>query len=194
MQHGIDGWDGVGAEFWTYAQNLGFGELVYFEISYTGVSGPWYTVESWGNHFWTFQSFDLSAFSSGASDNEPNFAIRFRSNGNAADEGLLVDSRKAERYSGESEPIDPVASHIPGAINIPFPGNISSSGRWKEKGQLADRFKSLDSRNPVFYCGSGVTACHNILAYESAGFGEARLYPGSWSEWIANGKNPIATT
>jgi thiosulfate/3-mercaptopyruvate sulfurtransferase len=101
----------------------------------------------------------------------------------------LVDSRTAPRYRGEEEPIDPIAGHIPGAINLPFPENWDENGLMKDKEWLKDRFdkatggKSDD--NVVFYCGSGVTACHNILAYHFAGLGDAWLYPGSWSGWIA---------
>lgn len=97
----------------------------------------------------------------------------------------LIDSRTAPRYRGEEEPIDPVAGHIPGAINLPWPENLRD-GKFKPREELKIRFAELVSeadRN-VFYCGSGVTACHNILAYTHA-FGKMpALYPGSWSEWI----------
>ncbi|MCB0631654.1 MAG: sulfurtransferase [Saprospiraceae bacterium] len=107
----------------------------------------------------------------------------------------VVDSRAAERYRGEVEPIDPVAGHIPGAINLPFPENLKS-GTFLDAAQLKERFeKALAGKAPeqiVFYCGSGVTACHNILAYAHAGLGNAVLYPGSWSEWITDEKRDIA--
>lgn len=102
----------------------------------------------------------------------------------------LVDSRDAQRYQGLVEPIDPVAGHIPGAVNLPFRDNLDGDGLWKSRQQLRQRFEML-APNPVFYCGSGVTACHNILAYELAGLGEARLYAGSWSEWITDAQAPI---
>ncbi len=99
----------------------------------------------------------------------------------------LVDSRTAERYRGEYEPIDPIAGHIPGAINLPFPDNLEDR-RFRSTNQLNERFAQALGDTPaertVFYCGSGVTACHNILAHAHAGRGMARLYPGSWSEWI----------
>ena len=98
----------------------------------------------------------------------------------------LVDSRDYKRYTGEFEPIDPVAGHIPGAICFPFADNTDSSGMWKSKEALNERFSEISTQDPppVFYCGSGVTACHNILAYKIATGVDARLYAGSWSEWI----------
>ncbi len=98
----------------------------------------------------------------------------------------LVDSREFKRYSGEYEPIDPVAGHIPGAICVPYMDNTEPSGKWKSHDQLKERFSIFndDNSHPVFYCGSGVTACHNILGYKMATGKDARLYPGSWSEWI----------
>ncbi len=99
----------------------------------------------------------------------------------------LIDSREYQRYIGEIEPIDPVAGHIPGAICIPYMGNTSEEGIWESADELKKRFADIESSSidsPVFYCGSGVTACHNILAYKIATGKDARLYPGSWSEWI----------
>ncbi|MEZ4984588.1 MAG: sulfurtransferase [Saprospiraceae bacterium] len=98
----------------------------------------------------------------------------------------LVDSREAPRYRGEVEPIDPVAGHIPGAVNLPFAGNWTPEGLMLSPEALRERFAHLpDAAHTAFYCGSGVTACHNLLAYAHAGLGDARLYAGSWSEWIA---------
>ena len=103
----------------------------------------------------------------------------------------LIDSRAAARYRGEEEPIDPVAGHIPGAVNAPFAENISEEGVLLSKEKLQDRFREILQQTPVeqtvFYCGSGVTACHNLLALYHAGLGEAKLYPGSWSHWITTG-------
>ena len=97
----------------------------------------------------------------------------------------LVDSRDYKRYTGEYEPIDPVAGHIEGAVCKPFNDNTHPSGQWKTKEELAERFNDIDLSKPVvFYCGSGVTACHNILAYKIATGLDAKLYAGSWSEWI----------
>lgn len=109
----------------------------------------------------------------------------------------LVDARGAERYRGESEPIDPVAGHVPGASNLPFGGNLDDQGRFKDPETLRQRFEATIGDAPggqvVHMCGSGVTACHNLLAMEIAGLGDSRLYAGSWSEWITNPDRPVAT-
>lgn len=97
----------------------------------------------------------------------------------------LIDSRTAPRYRGENEPIDPVAGHIPGAINLPWPDNLHD-GKFKSREELKIRFAELVDKadQNVFYCGSGVTACHNMLAYNYV-FGDMPgLYPGSWSDWL----------
>lgn len=108
---------------------------------------------------------------------------------------VLVDSREPYRYRGESEPIDPVAGHIPGAVNAFFMDNLSEDGLFLPPEQLRERFAPLLDGRPaqqaVFYCGSGVSACHNILAIAHAGLGSATLYPGSWSEWITDPKRAI---
>ena len=111
---------------------------------------------------------------------------------------LIIDSRSAERYRGEHEPIDPVAGHIPNAISAPFAENLDPSGLFKSKKDLIKRFNQLLKNYPqnktVFYCGSGVTACHNLLALNYIGLDQAKLYPGSWSEWITKIQRPIAIT
>ncbi|HZV43054.1 MAG TPA: sulfurtransferase [Saprospiraceae bacterium] len=102
-------------------------------------------------------------------------------------QNAIVDSREYKRYTGETEPIDPVAGHIPGAICIPYMDNVDEKGFWKSKEFFFEKFSSLPadpSTAPVFYCGSGVTACHNIFAYKLATNRDAKLYGGSWSEWI----------
>jgi thiosulfate/3-mercaptopyruvate sulfurtransferase len=108
----------------------------------------------------------------------------------------VVDARSAERYRGESEPIDPVAGHIPGARNRLYKENLDASGRFKPAATLrAELTALLDDRRPdqiVHQCGSGVSACHNILAMEIAGLTGSRLYPGSWSEWCADPSRPVA--
>lgn len=107
----------------------------------------------------------------------------------------LVDSRSADRYRGENEIIDPVAGHIPNAISMPFLENIGEDGLFKNREELKKRFEPLlEERKPencIFYCGSGVTACHNLLVLSYIGKEGALLYPGSWSEWIVGGKRPI---
>lgn len=102
---------------------------------------------------------------------------------------VLLDARAGERFRGEVEPLDPVAGHIPGAVNAPYAGNLES-GRFLPPSQLADRFTALgvdDAAGTIVYCGSGVTACHDVLAMETAGLGTATLYPGSWSQWSGAG-------
>ncbi|NKB37376.1 MAG: sulfurtransferase [Gammaproteobacteria bacterium] len=110
---------------------------------------------------------------------------------------LLVDSREAARYRGEVEPVDPVAGHIPGARNYCFQNNLTADSRFLTAHELKKQFKQLFSgtepEKVVFYCGSGVTACHNLLAMAHAGLPEAILYAGSWSEWCRSGERPVAT-
>ncbi len=107
----------------------------------------------------------------------------------------LFDSRTADRYRGENETIDPIAGHIPGAISAPYPDNLNPDGTFRSDEELRTRFAALLGNTPAnraaFYCGSGVTAAQNILALKHAGLGEARLYAGSWSEWITNPQRPI---
>ena len=103
----------------------------------------------------------------------------------------LIDARARPRFDGLEEPIDPVAGHIPGAHCRPFQGNLGADGRFLPAPQLRERFAGL-AENPVCYCGSGVTAAHNVLAMRVAGFDEPALYPGSWSEWISDPQRPVA--
>lgn len=108
----------------------------------------------------------------------------------------LLDARAPERFRGDVEPIDPVAGHIPGARNHPFALNMSSEGRLRSAAELSAQLsKSLDGVAPersIMMCGSGVTACHNLLALEIAGLKGAKLYAGSWSEWIRDPARPTA--
>jgi thiosulfate/3-mercaptopyruvate sulfurtransferase len=109
---------------------------------------------------------------------------------------LIVDARSAERYRGENETIDPVAGHIPGAINRPFKDNLRADGTFKPAAQLRAEWLALlggrDVTTLVSQCGSGVTGCHNLLALEIAGLGGGALYPGSWSEWCVQPGAPVA--
>jgi thiosulfate/3-mercaptopyruvate sulfurtransferase len=111
---------------------------------------------------------------------------------------LLLDARAAERFEGRVEPIDPVAGHVPGAINRFWQTNLAApNGSFKPAEQLRTEFEQLlGSRAPeqvLQMCGSGVTAAHNVLAMEHAGLSGSRLYAGSWSEWIRDPKRPVAT-
>jgi thiosulfate/3-mercaptopyruvate sulfurtransferase len=107
----------------------------------------------------------------------------------------LFDSRTADRYHGENETIDPIAGHIPGAISAPYPDNLNPDGSFRSDAELRTRFTSLLDGTPAeqtaFYCGSGVTAAQNILVAKHVGLGDAKLYAGSWSEWITNPQRPI---
>ena len=109
----------------------------------------------------------------------------------------LLDARAQPRFRGEVEPIDPVAGHIPGAQCAAFTDNLGSDGRFLPPEQLHQRFSALLRGRPVdelvAYCGSGVTACHNLFALSLAGFPLPRLYAGSWSEWITDPRRPVAT-
>ena len=110
----------------------------------------------------------------------------------------LVDARAAVRFKGEQEPIDPVAGHIPGALNRPFTENLSPDGKFKPAAQLKSEFLTmLGSRDPstvVHYCGSGVSALGNLIAMEVAGLGRSALYAGSWSDWCRDAQRPVATS
>jgi thiosulfate/3-mercaptopyruvate sulfurtransferase len=110
------------------------------------------------------------------------------------DAPTLIDVRTPERYAGEKEPIDPVAGHIPGAINLPWAANVRADGRFRPPVEIARRYAEAGGReDAVLYCGSGITATHSLLALESAGLHATALYPGSWSEWISDPSRPIAT-
>ncbi len=107
--------------------------------------------------------------------------------------GVLVDAREPARYSGASEPLDPVAGHIPGAINLPASENLDDSGRFLPPDRLRARFQAsgLEGCDPiVVYCGSGVTAAHELVALQAAGL-EGVMYPASWSGWISDPANPV---
>jgi thiosulfate/3-mercaptopyruvate sulfurtransferase len=107
----------------------------------------------------------------------------------------LLDARSADRFRGENETIDPVPGHIPGAISAAYAGNLNPEGTFRSSQGLLSRYKRLINgvpiSNVVCYCGSGVTATHDILAMLVAGLGEARLYPGSYSEWITDSRRPV---
>jgi thiosulfate/3-mercaptopyruvate sulfurtransferase len=109
---------------------------------------------------------------------------------------LIVDARAANRFRGEDETLDPVGGHIPGARNRFFKDNLGADGRFKSAQTLRAEWQALlagrDAADIVHQCGSGVTACHNLLAMEAAGLGGSRLYPGSWSEWCAQPGAPVA--
>ncbi|GAA1151386.1 sulfurtransferase [Kribbella jejuensis] len=112
-----------------------------------------------------------------------------------AAKGILLDARAPERFAGEVEPMDPVAGHIPGAVNAPTGANVTESGHFRTPAELRERFTALgvtDDTEVAVYCGSGVTAAHEALALESAGIRSA-VYVGSWSEWVTDPTRPVAT-
>jgi len=109
---------------------------------------------------------------------------------------IVIDVREAPRYLGQTEPIDLMAGHIPGAVNVPYTSNLGEANRYLSAENLRESYKSIlgdvKSEQVIVHCGSGVTACHTLLALAQAGLGGARLYVGSWSEWSRRGL-PIAT-
>jgi thiosulfate/3-mercaptopyruvate sulfurtransferase len=110
---------------------------------------------------------------------------------------VLIDARSPDRFRGENEALDAVGGHIPGAVNRFFRDNLDADGRFRPAATLRAAFAALlqgrDASAAVHQCGSGVTACHNLLAMEHAGLHGSRLYPGSWSEWCADPRRPLAT-
>jgi thiosulfate/3-mercaptopyruvate sulfurtransferase len=124
---------------------------------------------------------------------DAHFVERFRADPSVR----LVDARAAPRYSGAQETLDPVAGHVPGAVNRFWQRNLDSGGRFKDPAELREEWLDLlegaEAARSVHMCGSGVTACHNLFALELAGLGQARLYPGSWSEWCSDPARPVAT-
>ena len=110
--------------------------------------------------------------------------------------GALVDARAPERFRGEIEPLDRIAGHIPGAVNRPYVANLRPDGRFKPAAVLREEFDQLLGDTAVeqtlLMCGSGVTACHHALAMQHAGLAGARVYAGSWSEWVADAARPVA--
>ena len=109
----------------------------------------------------------------------------------------LIDARSGERYRGDVEdPLDPQSGHIPGAVSVPCRENLEASGRFLPVETLRERFESAgvgDAGEVTVYCGSGVTACHDLLALEWAGLGRGKLFVGSWSQWSSDPRRPIAT-
>lgn len=110
---------------------------------------------------------------------------------------LLLDARGAARYRGEVEPMDPVAGHVPGALNRPFGDNLDAHGHFKSPARLREEFAAAmanrDPREVIHMCGSGVTAAHNLLAMEAAGLHGSRLFAPSWSGWLSDTRRPVAT-
>jgi len=149
----------------------------------------------------TEQVGDIATFPPGVEKNDPSgMQVRIAQliDGLRTRGIRLFDARNASRFRGEQEPIDPVAGHVPGAENLPFEGNLDENGFFLKPEQLRRRFEKVlginngDRENIVHMCGSGVTACHNILAMEIAGIPNTKLYVGSWSEWIRDSDRAVA--
>ena len=127
----------------------------------------------------------------------PRWTMTADETASAAGQGgwQLVDARSPDRYRGENETIDPVAGHIPGAVNHFFKWNVTDNGTFRSADEIRDRVRAtiggVSPDRVVCYCGSGVTACQNLLAFEHAGLSGARLFPGSWSEWSSDPSRPI---
>ena len=115
----------------------------------------------------------------------------------ATGDALLLDARSPERYRGESETVDRKAGHIPGAVNHFYKWNLAENGTFRTPADIRERLRASAGDVPperiICYCRSGVTACHNLLAFEHAGLGGSRLYVGSWSEWSSDPSRPIET-
>lgn len=111
----------------------------------------------------------------------------------AAGGAFLIDARADERYAEGDPAVDPRPGHIPGAVNLPWAGNLGPDGRFLEPAALRERFAEVDGQRVVAYCGSGVTACHDLLALHLAGYDNTALYPGSWSQWGADASRPART-
>jgi thiosulfate/3-mercaptopyruvate sulfurtransferase len=129
-------------------------------------------------------------------DDEPATATPYDDDPTRAAPGaarVLIDARQRERFEGEPDEADPAAGHIPGARSVPCRENLDADGRLLPVEQLRARFDFGDTTEVISYCGSGVTACHNLLAMEQAGLGPGRLFPGSWSQWSRDPARPVQT-
>lgn len=112
----------------------------------------------------------------------------------AASPAAIFDARAAERYTQGDPAIDPRPGHIPGAMSAPWAANLDGDGRFLPAAELRERFAAVDGQRAIAYCGSGVTACHDLLAMTVAGLDDLALYPGSWSQWGADPSRPVETT
>lgn len=152
-------------------------------------------LRSWRNAGFDLDSGDETAASQGTVELTPGHLPTVEVDEVAAADGPLLDARAGERYRGETEPIDPRAGHIPGALSAPTADNVDSDGRFRSREELRARFAALGvepGAPTTVYCGSGVTAAHQIAALAIAGV-DATLYPGSWSQWSADPDRPAAT-
>jgi thiosulfate/3-mercaptopyruvate sulfurtransferase len=209
-RHPLPSADRFSAEMRALGVSAGRPVVAYDASNSTAAARAWWLLRYFGHPRVAVLDGGLAAWTaaarpreSGAPEHEPgDFVARaggmpIVSAGEAAEvaaAGVLLDARDAERFQGRVEPIDPVAGHIPGARNRPTTQNVDAVGRFLDPGRLRTAFEQLGIRDglPVAaYCGSGITAAHELLALTLAGF-PAALYPGSWSEWITDPKRPVA--
>ncbi|NRQ51929.1 sulfurtransferase [Brevibacillus sp. HD1.4A] len=123
----------------------------------------------------------------------PDMLVSVEGVKNREPEAVLLDSRAGERYRGEQEPLDPKAGHIPGARHFFYKDNLNTDMTMLPAEQLRNRIAGFAEQEIIVYCGSGVTACSNLLALHQAGRTDAKLYAGSWSDWVSYSENPVAT-
>ncbi len=184
-------------------------QVVVYDASHGGIAARLWFMLKWLGHdkvavlnggfkYWTSQNFPTDAIvrtpkpSSFKANLRPELIVdvQFMEANIDTPELIYIDARAAKRYRGEEEPLDPIAGHIPSAISAPFTENIGKDGLFLDKQALIKRFVKLLENQPkgntIFYCGSGVTACHNLLVMHHLGITSPKLYPGSWSEWIVD--------
>jgi thiosulfate/3-mercaptopyruvate sulfurtransferase len=172
--------------FWWMLRYLGHGSVQLLDGGFTAWQEGGFEITS---EVSTFESTDFKASLQAAMMVDREYVMRRLGDPDM----LLIDARAVERYRGEVEPIDPEAGHIPSALNLPFAGNLHK-GRFKSAEELRERFVAAEEvEDVVLYCGSGVSAAHNLIALEEAGIEGAKLYLGSWSDWCSFQDAPIAT-
>ena len=157
-------------------------------------------LNSWvknGNKLITSPTLFKKSYFEPAINNEMIATLRDVENAQHVLNTVLLDARSKERYEGISDPVDPIAGHVPGAISHPLGTNLDRTGKFKDKEELKHNFDKishdLKEKEIISMCGSGITACHNILALEIAGIKSAKLYVGSWSEWITDPNRTVVT-
>lgn len=185
-----DAGGGIAARLWWMMRWLGHRRVAVLDGGFPAWKAAGYPVTAEAN------SPDCREFV-GSPDDGAHISVAALRRAMARGDVLLVDAREAPRFTGEKEPIDTVAGRIPAAVNLPWQSNLSEDGRLLGKDQLRalwrSRLGSRASSQVVCMCGSGVTACLALLAMEFAGLGGARLYAGSWSEWIRDPARPVAS-
>lgn len=175
---------GVASRLWWMLRSIGHGRVAVLDGGYPAWVAAGHPIST-----------DLPAPGSGVYPPTPDWTGVVDADAvqqGAALGATVIDSRTAERFRGDSEPLDARAGHIPGAVNRFHADNVGPDGLMLPVPQLVERFAGLGS-SPIVYCGSGVTACHNLLAMSLVGVAGGRLYPGSWSEWSADPERQVAT-